>query len=380
MLKRIFLSPPYVGQSEKQFMLDAFDSGWIAPLGPNVDAFEQELAAYIGIEGAVALNSGTSAIHLALKLIGIAPGDIVFCSSFTFVASANPIVYEKAIPVFIDSDTESWNMSVTALRRAFEVYAAKGKLPKAVIVVNLYGQSADYDPIIHICREYSVPIIEDSAESLGATYKGKYSGTLGDFGIFSFNGNKIITTSGGGMLVSNNKEKLRKARFYSTQACEDALHYQHNELGYNYRLSNILAAIGRGQLKVLDDRVTQRRRIYDVYSSAFSSNDGFNFMPEAAYGRSNRWLTALTINTQKLGVTHLDIIAGLATDNIESRPVWKPLHLQPLYNECDYYEHQPGFSVSDQLFQSGLCLPSGSNMSEEDMSRIIGCIKQLLTS
>lgn len=377
MLKRIFLSPPYLGQIEQQLMMEAFESGWIAPLGSHVDAFELELAAYIGIAEAVALNSGTSAIHLALKLIGISPGDIVFCSTFTFIASANPIAYEKAIPVFIDSDMESWNMSVSALRRAFEEHAAMGNLPKAVIVVNLYGQSADYDPINLICREYGVPVIEDAAESLGAIYKDKRSGTLGDYGIFSFNGNKIITTSGGGMLVSNNRDQLSKARYYSTQARENTLHYEHNEVGYNYRLSNILAAIGRGQLKGIEDRISKRRRIYEEYSTALSGNEGFNFMPEASYGIGNRWLTVLTIDVQKLGISHLDIITSLAEENIESRPVWKPLHLQPIFSGCNYYEDQPGFSVSEQLFQSGLCLPSGSNMSEEDMERIIGCIKKL---
>jgi pyridoxal phosphate-dependent aminotransferase EpsN len=377
MVKRIYLSPPSLGQAEKLLMLEAFESGWIAPLGPHVDAFEREVAAHIGVEGAVALNSGTAAIHLALKLLGVSAGDIVFCSTFTFVASANPILYEKAIPVFIDSDLATWNMSVTALKRAFVQYASQGKLPKAVIVVNLYGQSADYEPIIQVCSEYGVPVIEDAAESLGATYKGKHSGTLGDFGIFSFNGNKIITTSGGGMLVSNNREGLSRARFLSSQAREVELHYQHNEVGYNYRLSNVLAAIGRGQLQVLEERVSKRRRIFDMYYSTLSNIEGVCFMPEASYGRSNRWLTVLSIDVKRTGKTYLEVIEALRNENVESRPVWKPLHRQPLFSGCGYFEDQPGHSVSDKLFESGICLPSGSDMTDEDMARVINCIKSL---
>lgn len=376
--KPIFLSPPHMGEYEQQFIAEAFASNWIAPLGPHVDAFEREIAEYLGIRGAVALSSGTAAIHLALRLMGIGPQDKVFCSTLTFVASANPVIYQGAEPVFIDSEPESWNMSPAALKRAFESYAGRGKLPKVVIIVNLYGQSADMEPLINICDEYGVPVLEDAAESLGATYHGKASGTFGKFGIFSFNGNKIITTSGGGMLVSNDLRALEVARFLATQARDPARHYQHSEVGHNYRLSNVLAAIGRGQLRVLEQRVTAKRAVFEHYRAALSEIKGIRFMPEAAYGRSTRWLTALTVEPDWCGVTAADIIDGLAEVNIEARPVWKPLHLQPLFRNCDYYPHDLSMSVSDELFDMGLCLPSGSNITENEQYRVIEIIRRYL--
>ncbi|MCL0106138.1 aminotransferase class I/II-fold pyridoxal phosphate-dependent enzyme [Peptococcaceae bacterium] len=363
---------------EKEFIAKAFDENWVAPLGPNVDAFEQELANYVKTKAAVALSSGTAAIHLALRLLNVGRGDSVFCSTLTFVASANPILYQGAEPVFIDSEPESWNMSKEALKKAFLDAKKKNKLPKAVIVVNLYGQSADMDEILNICSEFDVPVIEDAAESLGATYKGRASGTLGKFGIYSFNGNKIITTSGGGMLVSDDEEAIARARFLAAQARDRALHYQHSEVGYNYRMSNILAGIGRAQLRVLEDRINARRTVFNRYVEAFSDVEGFEFMPEAHYGRATRWLTALTVDENLCGISAADIINALADENIEARPVWKPMHAQPLFEECDYYPHQEGFSVSDYLFKKGLCLPSGSNLTKEDQNRVIECIKNLV--
>lgn len=374
-LSRIYLSPPHMGESERYFVNEAFESNWIAPLGPNVNQFESELAVYVGSSGAVALNSGTSAIHLALKLVGVNSGDTVLCSSLTFSASANPILYQGGIPVFIDSEPSSWNMSPVALEWAFKESIKKNVIPKAVIVVNLYGQSADMDPIMDLCNHYEVPVIEDAAESLGATYKGKNSGTFGKYGIFSFNGNKIITTSGGGMLVSDDIFAIEKARFWASQSRDPAIHYQHSEIGYNYRLSNILAGIGRGQLKVLEDRVNARRAVFERYVEGFSNIEGIHFMPDANYGRSNKWLTVITINSDQVGTTVNDIIMALEKENIESRPVWKPMHLQPIFSSYDYYSHFKDKSVSDELFNIGLCLPSGSNLSEMEQNRVINCIK-----
>jgi len=362
---------------EEQYVKDAFDSNWIAPIGPNVDAFEKEVAEYVGARGAVALSSGTGAIHLALKLFNVGSGDVVFCSTFTFAASANPIIYQGATPIFIDSEPESWNMSPNALEHAFEDAEREGKLPKAVIVVNLYGQSSDMDIILGICKCYGVPVIEDAAESLGATYKGKASGTLGKYGVYSFNGNKIITTSGGGMLVSDDIEGLERVRFWASQSRDPAIHYQHSQIGYNYRLSNILAGVGRGQLKVLDERVAMRRTIFDRYRHALSNISGVLFMPEASFGISTHWLTTLTIDQQLCGVPVPNIIDALAKDNIESRPVWKPLHLQPLYSRCSYYPHSSE-SISGKIFESGICLPSGSSMSENDQARVIQIIRKCL--
>ncbi|MVO98692.1 DegT/DnrJ/EryC1/StrS family aminotransferase [Paenibacillus lutrae] len=370
-MSRVYLSPPHIGEKEQEYVREAFSSNWIAPLGPHVDAFEQEIAAYVGTAGAAALSSGTAALHLALKLVGVSRGDSVFCSSLTFVASANPILYEGAAPVFIDSEPDSWNMSPLALERAFLQAEKNGKLPKAVVVVNLYGQSADYDAILALCDSYQVPVIEDAAESLGATYQGKASGTLGKFGIFSFNGNKIITTSGGGMLVSDDTEALEKARFWATQARDQAPHYQHSETGYNYRLSNILAGVGRGQLQVLEDRVNARRQVFERYNKALGEIEGIRFMPEAEYGRSTRWLTTLTIDPDITGVSASEILNKLTSDSIEARPVWKPLHLQPLFKESSYYSHLEENSVSERLFQTGICIPSGSSLSESDQNRVI---------
>ena len=373
--KKIYLSPPHMSGYEEEFVKNAFASNWIAPLGPHVDSFENEVANYVGAKGAVALSSGTAAIHLALKLVNVGQGDIVFCSTFTFAASANPIIYQGATPVFIDSEPESWNMSPSALKQAFIDAERGGKLPKAVLVVNLYGQSSDMDAITIICEDYGVPMIEDAAESLGATYKGKASGTFGNYGIYSFNGNKIITTSGGGMLVSDDLVGLEKVRFWASQARDQARHYQHSRLGYNYRLSNILAGIGRGQLKVLDERVNRRRAIFDRYFQALSKIPGIAFMPEASFGRCTRWLTTLTIEPQ--AGTAADIIDALGKEDIESRPVWKPLHLQPLYNRCLYYSHSSE-SIADKLFARGICLPSGSNMSESEQERVIEIITECL--
>lgn len=378
MNKRIYLSPPHMSGYEQQFVLETFASNWIAPLGPQVDEFERELAEYAGTRGAAALSSGTAAIHLALRLLGVGPGDTVFCSSLTFIASASPILYQGAEPVFIDSEPGSWNMSPSALERAFLAAEKAGKPPRAAIVVNLYGQSADMDPLLAVCDRFGAPVIEDAAESLGATYRGRVSGTIGKFGIYSFNGNKIITTSGGGALVSNDLEALERARFLASQARDPARHYQHSEIGYNYRLSNVLAAIGRGQLKVLEERVSRRRAVFERYFEALSGIDGIDFMPEASYGRPTRWLTVLTVDPGRCGVSAGQIVDFLAVCEIEARPVWKPLHLQPVFSRNLYFPHSEENSVSELLFQRGLCLPSGSVMQEKDVSRVADCVKKLL--
>jgi pyridoxal phosphate-dependent aminotransferase EpsN len=373
--KRIFLSSPHMSGNEQQFINEAFETNWIAPLGPHVDAFEKEIAAYTGVNEAAAVSSGTAAIHLALSLLGVEKGDTVFCSTLTFIASANPILYLGAEPVFIDSEPETWNMSPQALEKAFMEAASIGKLPKAVIVVNLYGQSAKMDELTSLCDQYGVPMIEDAAESLGSSYKGKPSGSFGSFGIFSFNGNKIITTSGGGMLVSNDAASIHKARFLATQARDPAPHYQHSKVGYNYRLSNILAGIGRAQLKVLEDRVEARRSIFERYQQELSGLPGIQFMPELNRTYSNRWLTAMTIDEKEAGISVNQLIEFLAAENIEARPVWKPLHMQPLFKTVKYYSHDEKESVSEGLFANGICLPSGSNMGELDQIRVINCIK-----
>jgi dTDP-4-amino-4,6-dideoxygalactose transaminase len=367
---QILLSTPHMGDFEKEFVDEAFRTNWIAPLGPNVDAFEKEIAELVGVQHAAALSSGTAAIHLALRLLGVGAGDLVFCSTLTFAASANPIIYQYAEPVFIDSDDQSWNMSPIALEKAFDWAKKQNKLPKAVIVVNLYGQSADMDALIGICKKYSVPVIEDAAESLGAKYKGKSSGTFGDLGIYSFNGNKIITTSGGGMLVSNNKEFIEKARFLATQARDPAPYYQHSELGFNYRMSNILAGVGRGQLKVLEERVNSRRSIFAKYKESLSDVDSIEWMPEPEWSYSTHWLSAMCIKGAEREGRALEIINKLYSNLIEARPLWKPMHLQPFYSKYNYFAHGQS-SVSDRLFQSGICLPSSSNMSDKDLDRVI---------
>ncbi|QLG38210.1 aminotransferase class I/II-fold pyridoxal phosphate-dependent enzyme [Paenibacillus sp. E222] len=373
---RILLASPHMSGKEQEYIKEAFSTNWIAPLGPNVDAFEKDLAAYVGSAGAVALSSGTAAIHLSLLLLNVQADDIVFCSSLTFAASANPILYQKATPVFIDSEPASWNMSPIALERAMKEYSAKGKKPKAVIVVNLYGQSADYDPIEQICAEYEVPIIEDAAESLGATYKGKMSGTIGKFGVYSFNGNKIITTSGGGMLVSDDIQSLSKARFLASQARDKALHYQHSQIGYNYRLSNVLAGIGRAQLEVLNERIVQKRKIFNRYSQMLSSKYSCDFLPECDYGNSTKWLTVMLLDPlQELSLS-TKLIEYLDEHNIESRPAWKPMHLQPVFSDYDYFAHDE--DVSSDIFHKGICLPSDTKMSQEVQDIVIERIKNFL--
>lgn len=375
---RIFLSSPHMSGNEQKYIQEAFDLNWIAPLGNNVDGFEKELANYNNIKDAAVVSSGTSAIHLALRLLDVKPNDTVFCSTLTFVASANPILYEHANPIFIDSEEDTWNMSPEALERALKDAKASGNMPKAVIAVHLYGQSARVDEIVELCKSYNVPLLEDAAESLGSEYKGQKSGTHGDFGIYSFNGNKIITTSGGGALVANDEQAIQKARFLSTQARDPALHYQHSEVGYNYRMSNIVAGIGRGQLEVLDERVAQKRKVFKKYEEAFKDLPGIAFQPELEGTLSNRWLTALTINPDEAGVTRTEIIETLSKHNIEARPVWKPMHLQPLFEGYAYYPHEENNSVSDRLFEYGICLPSGTNMTEEQQDMVIELILQYL--
>lgn len=377
MEKRILLASPHMGGEEQKYINEAFEQNWIAPLGPNVDNFEKELCEYVELKAALALSAGTAAIHLALKLLNVKMDDVVFCSSLTFAASCNPIMYEKAMPVFIDSNYETWNMCPIALEKAMDKYSQKGKLPKAVIVVNLYGQSADMDPILEICQRYNVPIIEDAAESLGATYKGKMSGTFGDFGIYSFNGNKIITTSGGGMLVSNRKVDIDKARFWATQARDNERYYQHTELGYNYRMSNIAAGIGRGQLKVLNDRIAKKKEIYEIYEKAFNDIDDIDMMPICDFGDSNYWLSCLILKEESK-VTPLDLILELEKHNIESRNIWKPMHVQPFYEEFDFFTAvKSGKSVSQDIFERGLCLPSDTKMNEEEIQRVIKIIRSI---
>lgn len=348
---------------EKKYINEAIDTNWIAPLGENIDEFECELARYVGIGHAVALSSGTAAIHLALKASGVKAGDIVFCSSLTFAATANPIIYLNAIPVFIDSDYETWNMSPIALEKAFARYT-----PKAVLVVHLYGLSADMDKIMEICNEHNVSLIEDAAESLGTFYKGRHTGTLGDYGIFSFNGNKIITTSGGGMLVSNNEERIAKVRFWATQSRDSARHYQHSELGYNYRMSNIIAGIGRGQLKVLDQRIKKKRYIFDFYEKELGDLKGVRMMPINDWNEPNCWLSCITLHGR---VRPLDLMEALEKENIESRPTWKPMHLQPFYAGYDFI----GERVSEEIFNNGICLPSDTKMTDNDLNRVCEIVK-----
>jgi pyridoxal phosphate-dependent aminotransferase EpsN len=373
---RIYLSPPHMTGREMDYIKDAFDSNWIAPLGPHVDAFEKEVAAYTGVKAALALSSGTAAMHLGLKLLGVGSGDTVFCSSLTFSASANPIVYQGATPVFIDSEPRSWNMCPVALNRAFEAAEKSGKLPKAVVVVDLYGQSADYDPILKICDHYGVPILEDAAEALGATYKGKKCGSLGKLGVFSFNGNKIITTSGGGMLLSDDEAMIAKARFWATQARDPASHYEHSEIGYNYRMSNLLAAVGRPQLAEIEARVEKRRKIFDRYQEALGSIPGVDFMPEAPFGRANRWLTVMTLDPEITGLKPMDVIDELSQSNIEARPVWKPMHLQPVFKDIPFFSAEEGLDNAKKFFDTGLCLPSGSSMTDGDQDRVISIVKE----
>jgi pyridoxal phosphate-dependent aminotransferase EpsN len=369
--KPILLSTPHLGERELEFVREAFLTNWIAPVGPHLDAFEREFCQVIGVGGAAAVSSGTAALHLALRLVGVEAGDEVFCSTLTFIASASPITYLGAKPVLIDSDRHSWNLDPQLFCETLDRRAKLGKLPKAVILVHLYGQSADIEPILKACDRYDIPLIEDAAEALGATYQGRSPGTFGKIGIFSFNGNKIITTSGGGMLVADDPDLVAKARFLATQARDPAPHYQHSEIGYNYRLSNVLAGIGRGQLLVLEERVAARRRNFETYQEAIGKLPGIEFMPEAAFGKSTRWLTCITIDPDLFGCDREQVRLALAAEQIEARPVWKPLHLQPAFADCEYI----GGTVAEDLFDRGLCLPSGSNLTTQDLERVIRAIE-----
>ena len=375
-MAHIYLASPHMSEEgyEQQYVKEAFDTNWIAPLGKNVNEFEKELAAYVGSKDAAALSAGSAALHLALKAAGVKAGDIVFCQDLTFSATANPIAYEKAIPVFIDSDYETWNMSPEALERAFEKYPDV----KAVMPVHLYGLPANMDRIMEICKKHGVPVIEDAAESLGSLYHGQATGTFGDYGIFSFNGNKIITTSGGGMLVCNlpeeqAKERIAKVRFWATQAREKARHYEHKEIGYNYRMSNIVAGIGRGQMKVLDQRIEQKRHIFAYYQEHLGELEGLSFMPLHENERANCWLSVIQL-APDCKVRPLDMIVALEKEDIETRPVWKPMHMQPVFADCDYIDNG---KVGESLFENGVCLPSDTKMTDEDLKRICTIIRGL---
>jgi pyridoxal phosphate-dependent aminotransferase EpsN len=368
--ERIYLSPPHMSGAEQEFIREAFDTNWVAPIGPHVDAFEREFAAYTGSRHAVAVSSGTAALHLSLILAGVSRGDEVLVSSFTFAASANPIVYLGARPVFIDSERESWNIDPALLSKAIEQRARTANLPKAVIVAHLYGQSANMRPIVDVCREHGVALIEDAAEALGASYHGRAPGSFGLTGIHSFNGNKVITTSGGGMLVTDDERTAGHARKLATQAREPEAHYEHREIGYNYRLSNVLAGIGRAQLQVIEERVAARRRNFDLYRNALGDLPGIAFQDEAPWGRHSRWLTCMTVDPREAGVDREALRLALAANNIESRPFWKPLHMQPVFAECEVV----GGGVCETLFAHGLCLPSGSSLSDHDRNRVIETI------
>ena len=369
-MTRIFLSPPEVGPEERRMLLDAFDSNWIAPLGPDVDAFEAEFAARIGVGHAVALSSGTAALHLGLLLVGVGPGDEVLVPSFTFVATANAVVYLGATPVFVDCDAATWTMDPDLVADELDRRAAAGRLPAAVVTVDLYGQSCDYDRLLAACDRHGVPLVEDAAEALGGTYRGRPAGSFGRFGVFSFNGNKIITTSGGGMLVTESADEAARARYLATQAREPFPHYEHTTIGYNYRLSNLLAALGRAQLAGLDSRITRRRRIQERYRDALGGIEGIEFMPIAPYGEPNWWLTCLTVDPDAFGCDREDIRLALEAADIEARPTWKPLHLQPVFAGNKVV----GGSVCAEIFDRGICLPTGSALSESDQDRVIDLI------
>ena len=369
---RIYLSPPHMCGEELEYISDAFRSNWIAPLGPHVDEFEKEFSQYLEIPYAVALSSGTAGLHLAMRLIGLQPGDEVICPTLSFCATANAILYERGVPVFIDSEKSSWNLDPSLLAEELKECAQRGKLPRAVVTVDLYGQCADYNNILEICASYDVPVIEDAAEALGATYNNRRAGTFGRMGIFSFNGNKIITTSGGGMLVSHERSIVEKARYLATQARDSVPYYQHSEIGFNYRLSNLLAAVGRAQLKVLPQRIAARRKNFEIYKAGLSRS-GIEFMPEPSNSCSTRWLTCIIIDPKTFGVGAEEVRIGLDRENIEARPVWKPLHMQPVYSSSRIR----GGSIAEDLFARGLCLPSGSNLSSEDCERIINLVLRM---
>ena len=376
-LPKIWLSSPHMGTQEQVFVQSAFDTNWIAPLGPHVDGFEADLCAFTGAKHAAALSSGTAALHLGLILLDVKAGDLVLCQSMTFSASANPIVYQGATPVFIDSEPDTWNMDPIALEAAIKDSIAKGKKPKAIIPVHLYGMPAKMNEILHIARTYQIPVLEDAAEALGSTYQGIPCGTLGDLGVLSFNGNKIITTSSGGALIGNDAAMIQQARFLSTQARDQAPHYQHSHIGYNYRMSNVLAGIGRGQMIVLPERVAQRRRNYERYQAVLGKVPGIQFVPEPTGFFSNRWLTTILVNPALTGgLTRETIRLKLEEHNIESRPLWKPMHLQPVFADCPFY----GDGTAARLFEQGLCLPSGSNLVDADFSRIFEVLTQILPS
>ena len=371
---RVYLSPPHMNARERELLLDAFDSNWIAPIGPDLDAFERELARKVGVSHSAGLASGTAALHLALQMLGVGEGDEVLVSTFTFAASVNPVRYLGATPVLLDSETTTWNMDPNVLEEVLKDRASRGMLPKAVVVVDLYGQAADYESIVPLCKSYGVPIVEDAAEALGATFQGRQAGSFGDMGVFSFNGNKIITTSGGGMLVSENKDWIERARHLATQARQPAAHYEHVDVGYNYRLSNLLAALGRGQLEDLDNKVEKKRSIFAAYKEQLGSIPGVSFMPQDPRGRSNCWLTCMTIDSDVAGVDREALRLALESENIESRPLWKPMHLQPVFSKSPYV----GGQVAENLFATGLCLPSGTSLSGTDFERTVGVLRTLL--
>ncbi|HSJ31054.1 MAG TPA: aminotransferase class I/II-fold pyridoxal phosphate-dependent enzyme [Longimicrobiales bacterium] len=370
---RVFLSPPHIGHEELERVQEAFASNWIAPLGPHVDAFETEFASVVGARHAVALSSGTAALHLALILAGVGRGDEVLVSTLTFSASVNPILYLGGIPVFVDSERRSWNLDPDLVEQTLARRAVQGRIPKALIVVHLYGQSADLEPLLATAEKYGVTVIEDAAEALGSSYHGRHPGVFGQSGIFSFNGNKIITTSGGGMLVTDDEHLASHARKLATQARDPAPHYEHSEIGYNYRLSNVLAGIGRGQLQLLEDRVAARRRNFEAYSAALGSLPGLEFQPEADWGRHTRWLTCVLVDPHAFGADREAIRVALEQQDIESRPVWKPMHMQPVFAGFRVV----GGDVSEHIFERGLCLPSGSSLSDIDRLRIITSLQQI---
>ncbi|MDH3427833.1 MAG: aminotransferase class I/II-fold pyridoxal phosphate-dependent enzyme [Gemmatimonadota bacterium] len=372
-MKRIYISPPHMGTDERDLLLDAFDSNWIAPAGPHLDALEREFASRIGVAHAVAVSSGTAGLHLALVLLGVERGDEIVTSSLTFAATLNAIRYVGGVPVLIDSDRRTWTLDPELLAEELDHGARRGKLPKAVIAVDLYGQCADYDRIEQACSRYDVPLIADASESLGATYRGRPAGSQGSMGVFSFNGNKIITTGGGGMLVSDRKDWIERARHLSMHARDPAPHYEHSCVGYSYRMSNLLAAVGRGQLRVLSDHVDRRRRNNDLYRRELAGLPGISFMPEAPYGRATFWLTAVTIDPAAFGNDREALRVRLEEDDIESRPLLKPMHLQQAFRECRIR----GGAVSAELFDGGLCLPSGSDLKTSDLNRVVATIRSL---